>query len=144
MRAMWAAMAMICALANMFAASLHAESSPQDADAHTESGDDPRREWLDRVDEARRRYDAFAESVRLARQTEDASSSRASHLGDSTLRAGDIVVTETGLLLFTGAPTWPHDVCEFEHIGERRARALPHRNALLEILRAIRRGAASP
>lgn len=135
---------LIFAAASLAVAALpHAEPSFRDAVLQSEGDDELRREWLDKVDEARKRYDIFAASARLAQQ-DAVSYLRASHLDDSTLRAGDIVVTETGLLLFTGSQTSPHESCDFERVGETRARTLPHRNALLEILRATERRGAPP
>lgn len=131
----------ICSAANIFVATPQAaELSFRDASVESDAADDPRREWLDRVEDARKSYEAFAASVRLAaRDSNDAAPLRESHLDDWTLRAGDIVVTETGLLLFKGSQALPHETCDFERVGERRARSLPHRSALLEILRATAR-----
>lgn len=103
-----------------------------------------RREWLERIDEARERYDAFA--ARVTASLERAIAVRAyaplsedAYLDDATLRAGDIVVTSQGLLMFKGSPRLPYDSRDFERIGEGRARSLPHRSALLAILRAAAR-----
>lgn len=118
-----------------------AERMIDPASVESEATDDPRREWRERVEAARAQYEAFAARVaategRPAEDAAHASSSLASHLDDATLRAGDVVVTREGLLMFKGSETFPYDSHDFERIGEGRALSLPHRSALLEIMRA--------
>jgi len=100
--------------------------------------DDARAQWLQRIDEARERYDAFASRVvaDLDRAVETRAAGEEPRLDDPTLRRGDIVVTATGLLMFKGSSKFVYDLSDFEPVGEARARRSEHCAALLGILRA--------
>jgi hypothetical protein len=98
--------------------------------------DEEHRRWLARVEEARERYEAFAARVTGALERPSGAEPDDVYLDDDTLRAGDIVVTTAGLLLFKGSPRLPYARRDFEPLCETRARSLPHRSALLDILRA--------
>lgn len=108
------------------------------AAAEATRDDDARVEWLLRIDEARERYDAFATRVVADREraVETRDARQDARLDDPTLRKGDIIVTQTGLLMFEGSDKIAPDISDFAPIGEARARRSEHSATLLGILRA--------
>lgn len=108
------------------------------AAAEATRDEDARAEWLLRIDEARERYDAFATRVVADREraVETRDARQNARLDDPTLRKGDIIVTQTGLLMFEGSDKITPDISDFEPIGEARARRSEHSATLLGILRA--------
>lgn len=86
------------------------------AAAEATRAEDARVEWLLRIGEASERYDAFATRVV---ETRDARQN--ARLDDPTLRKGDIIVTQTGLLMFEGSDKIAPDISDFAPIGEARA-----------------------
>ena len=101
----------------------------------------PRQEWVEKVERARQRYEAFALQVTTASHlpSGDASkmppSSDASYLSDATLRRGDVVVTSRALLIFKGSVGFPFKKTDFERMGQSRTLSLAHQADLLEIQR---------
>jgi hypothetical protein len=119
------------------------DAPPASAPTRVESdaAEELRRDWLRRVEDARAQYEDFA-----ARASADAKAasengayatpSHISHLLDDTLRAGDVVATPDGLLVFKGSRAFPHEIGDFEPLGAHNARLSPHGSALLEYMRA--------
>ena len=102
------------------------------------AGQDSREAWLERVEQARLRYESFAARAASAssKLPQPAISTPINYLEDSTLRAGDVVVTERGLLVFKGAAHFPFAAADFEPIEHYAyAGPAPRRQVLLDIQR---------
>lgn len=85
--------------------------------------------WLAKVELSRREYEAFAAQARdrLSPRIEkrgrekgpgERTTSRTDYMADETLRDGDIIVTEKGLIVFTGASCFQHSASDFKTINQ--------------------------
>ena len=102
------------------------------------AGQDSRQAWLEQVEQARLRYESFAARAAsaLSKMPQPAIAGPINYLEDDTLRAGDVVVTERGLLVFKGAARFPFAAADFEPIEHYTyAGSAPHRQVLLQIQR---------
>ncbi|MFY9629196.1 MAG: hypothetical protein WAK03_13740 [Methylocystis sp.] len=94
--------------------------------ASIDSASDARLSWLARVERSRREYEAFAALARSRLRAHrgdsaiDKTSPAANYMNDETLRSGDIIVTDSGLLVFLGAPHFGHGASEFKSINQWR------------------------
>lgn len=127
--------AMILPLASAVSAEERATSAGNEPRETTEE----RAQWLERVEHARDHYEAFAARAAAGAHASSGegieTAAEPRHLTDDTLRAGDVVATKEGLLLFKGSMRFPYGETDFEPLGERPAPSLPHRNVLLELMR---------
>jgi hypothetical protein len=98
--------------------------------------------WLERVEQARARYEAFAAQARLSIHPKViepgvAPPPRASGiLEDPTLRRGDVVVTSDGLMVFRGGRGLPHSARDFDPVASPAAARASHGPELIELQRA--------
>ncbi len=100
------------------------------------AGQDSRQAWLEQVEQARLRYESFAARAAsaLSKMPQPAVSRPLNYFEDGTLRAGDVVVTERGLLVFKGAAHFPFAAADFEPLEHYTyAGSAPHRAVLLQI-----------
>ncbi len=90
---------------------------------------DARLSWLAKVERARREYEAFAARARYRllpimeiRQVEkspnESATIQTNYMADDTLRHGDIIVTEKGLIVFTGPSRFRHNASDFKTINQ--------------------------
>lgn len=101
--------------------------------------------WLQRVEEARARYEAFGARARLAihpKVTEPGvAPARTGILDDPTLRRGDVIVTSEGLMVFRGARRFPYTPSDFDPVPSSPAAAgARHAPELIELQRAHEQG----
>jgi hypothetical protein len=100
--------------------------------------------WLDRVEQARSRYEAFATRARLAIHPKviepGVAPTRTGILDDPTLRRGDVIVTSEGLMIFRGARRFPYTPGDFDPVASREAVGARHAPELIELQRAHERG----
>jgi hypothetical protein len=90
-----------------------------------------RRQWAARVERARDAYEEFARHAQSGRRRDEARSDArhsldvglTAFLDDSTLRSGDLVVTENGLRMFVGAHEPLHSLASFVDIEEAGAQS---------------------
>ena len=105
---------------------------------------DPRTAWLERVELARSRYEAFATRARLALhptvKEPGVAPTRTSILDDPTLRRGDVVVTSEGLLVFRGARRFPYTPADFDPVVAPAAAGVRHASELIELQRVHDQG----
>jgi hypothetical protein len=103
-------------------------------------GPPSRAAWLERVERARARYEAFAAGARLAlhpKVIEPGVAPRSTGLlDDPTLRRGDVVVTSDGLMVFRGSRAFPHTFGDFDPVRSPAAAAVRHAPELIELQRA--------
>ena len=98
--------------------------------------------WLERVEQARARYEAFAAQARLAIHPKVIEPGlppppRATGiLDDPTLRRGDVVVTSDGLMVYRGSRRFPHSFSDFDPVPSPAAGAAGHAPELIELQRA--------
>lgn len=138
--------ALIVALAGAGAPPAGAAGSPDASQFSVTVGDptgangapdqSPRDAWRVRVDEARRRYEAYAArayeryllfSGAKARRAADVSAGEsgfAAVLNDPTLRPNDIYVSDRGVLVFRGGSGPPYAAADFTPMPQERVRAL--------------------
>jgi hypothetical protein len=96
--------------------------------------------WRTRVERARQDYEAFAAEAR-SRVTKprksalETSAHARDYMSDETLRSGDVVVTDAGLMVFTGEPRLDHDAKDFKKLKQWRG-DLRYSARLFEIERA--------
>ena len=102
--------------------------------------------WLERVERAKTRYQAFAARARLALHPPviepgvapaRPAGAATGLFDDPTLRPGDVVVTSEGLMVFRGASRLPHARGDFEPIATAKTR---HGPELIELQRALTLG----
>jgi len=100
------------------------------------------RAWLERIEQARARYEAFAARgrARLARsetgiETGLSVAPPPSHLEDSTLARGDVIVTRDGLLIFNGAGRFPYAPSDFRRLDAETGARTPQLRAIEASLR---------
>ncbi len=96
--------------------------------------------WRARVEQGRRDYESFAARARSrlarARRAESPAAARSTgYMSDETLRDGDVIVTERGLVVFTGEPRPRHGEGDFKTLDQWRG-GLGYDRRLLEIERA--------
>jgi hypothetical protein len=100
--------------------------------------------WLERVEAARARYEAFAAQARLALHPKiaepGAAPGRTNILDDPTLRRGDVVVTSDGLMVFRGARRLPYSSADFDPVASPAAARASHGPELIELQRAHEQG----
>jgi hypothetical protein len=96
--------------------------------------------WLERVDRARTRYEAFATGARLSihpKVIEPGVAPRSTGiLDDPTLRRGDVVVTSDGLMVFRGSRGFPHTFGDFDPVRWPKSAGGHHTPELIELQRA--------
>ncbi len=87
--------------------------------------------WLAKVEVARREYEAFAALARgrlpprievgqRGKRPNESATIQTNYMADETLRSGDIIVTEKGLIVFTGASRFRHNASDFKTINQWR------------------------
>ena len=98
-----------------------------------------RAEWIARVEHAKRGYESFATRAweRYAARRPDAfgpqqTATPASYAQDATLRPGDLVMTDRGFLVYSGAE---NGQARFRTLAQWRG-ASPHRADLIELQKA--------
>lgn len=100
--------------------------------------------WLERVEQARSRYEAFAAQARFdihAKLREPGTARRATgFLDDATLRRGDVVVTAEGLMVFRGSRHFPYTYADFDAVRTPAAARANPAPKLIELQRAHERG----
>jgi hypothetical protein len=76
--------------------------------------------WLARIEQSRQDYEAFAAEARrrVARQKPERGAP--DYMSDDTLRNGDAIVTEKGLIVFTGEPGFRHEAADFRKLNQLR------------------------
>jgi hypothetical protein len=96
--------------------------------------------WLQRVEQARTRYEAFAAQARLSlhpRLREPGIAPGPTNiLADPTLRRGDVVVTSDGLMIFRGSRRFPYTSDDFDPITSLATAGSRHTPELIELQRA--------
>jgi hypothetical protein len=96
--------------------------------------------WLERVDRARVRYEAFATGARVSihpKVVEPGVAPRSTGiLDDPTLRRGDVVVTSDGLMVFRGLRGFPHTFGDFDPVRWPKSAGGRHTPELIELQRA--------
>jgi hypothetical protein len=96
--------------------------------------------WLERVEQARARYEAFATQARLSlhpKVIESGVTPRPTGiLDDPTLRRGDVVVTSEGLMVFRGTRGFPRTSGDFDPVVSPAAVRARHAPELIELQRA--------
>jgi hypothetical protein len=99
--------------------------------------------WLERVEQARRRYEAFAADARLSLHLKVPEPGTAPQptgfLDDPTLRRGDVVVAPEGLMVFRGARRFPYTYADFDAVRTPAAARANHAPELIELQRAHER-----
>ena len=114
------------------------------AEGRSSLGPGGRTAWLERVQAARARYEAFTARARLSlhpRIVEPGlAPARTSILGDPTLRRGDVVVTSEGLMVFRGARRFPYTPADFDPVASPAAAGANHGAELIELQRAHEQG----
>jgi hypothetical protein len=99
--------------------------------------------WLERVEQARRRYEAFAAQARLSIHLNvrepGAPPPRTGFLDDPTLRRGDVVVTPEGLMVFRGSRRFPYTHADFDAVRTPAAARANDAPELIELQRAHER-----
>ena len=99
--------------------------------------------WLERVEQARRRYEAFAAEARLSIHLKVPEPGTAPQptgfLDDPTLRRGDVVVAPEGLMVFRGARRFPYTYADFDAVRTPAAARANHAPELIELQRAHER-----
>jgi hypothetical protein len=120
-----------------------AESGSQSTyEGRSSVGPAGRTAWLERVEQARARYEAFAAQARLSIRAKViepgvAAPPRATGiLEDPTLRRGDVVVTSDGLMVFRGGRNFPHTSRDFDSVASPAAARASHGPELIELQRA--------
>ena len=112
-------------------------------------GPQNRTAWLERVEQARARYEAFAAQARLSIQpalVEPGSMPSVpikprpaqrptGILEDLTLRRGDVVVTPDGLMVFHGARRFPYAYEDFDPVKSPAGSRAAHAPELIELQR---------
>lgn len=100
--------------------------------------------WLERVEQARSRYEAFAARARVAVHPNviepGVAPTRTGILDDPTLRRGDVIVTSEGLMIFRGARRFPYTPGDFDAVALPGAAGARHAPELIELQRAHERG----
>jgi hypothetical protein len=100
--------------------------------------------WLERVEQARARYEAFAARGRLAIHPNlippGVAPTRTGILDDPTLRRGDVIVTSEGLMIFRDARRFPYTAGDFDPVASPVAAGARHAPELIELQRAHERG----
>jgi hypothetical protein len=102
--------------------------------------------WLERVEQARARYDTFAAQARLSIHPKVIEPGVAPPprvtgiLDDPTLRRGDVVVTLEGLMVFRGGRGLPHTSRDFDPVASPAAARASHAPELIELQRAHESG----
>lgn len=99
--------------------------------------------WLERVEQARARYLAFATQGRLSihqktiepRPSTPLARPSTGFLDDATLRRGDVVVTPAGLMVFRGSARFPFSYDDFDSVGSPAAVGARHGPELIELQR---------
>jgi hypothetical protein len=97
--------------------------------------------WRARVERSRQEYESFAAEARsrLIRPRRpavvQAGAPAHDYLSDETLRSGDVIVTDGGLVVFTGEPRLGHDPKDFKRLKQWRG-DLRYGARLMEIERA--------
>jgi hypothetical protein len=105
----------------------HGEEAAGEKAPVAETPADARRGWLEKIETDRRNHRAFLATKRdFSKPPEDF------YLTDSTLQPDDVIVTESGFLVFAGsADNYPHRETDFKRLnkaeGERRFRVRPSR-----------------
>jgi hypothetical protein len=103
-------------------------------------GSGSRAAWLQRVDLARTRYEAFAAQARLSIHPKviepGIAPRRTGLLNDPTLRRGDVVVTSDGLMVFRGSRRFPYTYGDFDPVRSPAASSASHAPELIELQRA--------
>ena len=100
--------------------------------------------WLERVEQARARYEAFAAKARASihpRVREPGiAPGRTNILDDPTLRRGDVVVTSDGLMVFRGSQRFPYTSDDFDPVASPVTAGARHAPELIELQRAHEQG----
>jgi hypothetical protein len=100
--------------------------------------------WLQRVEQARTRYEAFVAQARLSihpRVREPGiAPGRTYILDDPTLRRGDVVVTSDGLMVFRGSRRFPYTSDDFDPVASPATAGARHAPELIELQRAHEQG----
>jgi hypothetical protein len=100
--------------------------------------------WLERVEQARARYETFAAQARLSIRPKviepGVAPRRTSILDDPTLRRGDVVVTSEGLMVFRGSRRFPYTHGDFDPVASPAAVRARHAPELIELQRAHQQG----
>jgi hypothetical protein len=100
--------------------------------------------WLDRVEQSRARYEAFAARARLAIHPAiiepGVAPTRTGILDDPTLRRGDVIVTSEGLMVFRGGRRFPYTPADFDPVISPAAAGVRHAPELIELQRAHEQG----
>jgi hypothetical protein len=100
--------------------------------------------WLERVEQARARYETFAAQARLSLRPKiiepGVAPRRTSILDDPTLRRGDVVVTSEGLMVFRGSRRFPYTQGDFDPVASPAAVRARHGPELIELQRAHQQG----
>jgi hypothetical protein len=97
--------------------------------------------WRARVERSRQEYESFAAEARSRlikpRRLAVVQAGAPAHdyLSDETLRSGDVIVTDGGLVVFTGEPRLDHDAKDFTRLRQWRG-DLRYGARLMEIERA--------
>ncbi|GAC1331160.1 MAG: hypothetical protein NVSMB26_09230 [Beijerinckiaceae bacterium] len=96
--------------------------------------------WLQRVERARVRYEAFANQARLAIHPKiiepGAPPPATGFLNDTTLRRGDVVVTSEGLMVFRGSARFPYKNADFDPVESPAGARSRHAPELIELQHA--------
>jgi hypothetical protein len=132
-------------LAALVAGSALAQSAIQPLhEGRSSLGPANRAAWLERVEQARARYEAFAAGARLTIHPKVAEPGVAPRttgiLDDPTLRRGDVVVTSDGLMVFRGSRGFPHTFGDFDPVRWPASAGGSHTPELIELQRAQERG----
>ena len=100
--------------------------------------------WLERVEQAQARYEAFAAQARLSihpRVREPGiAPGRTNIFDDPTLRRGDVVVTSDGLMVFRGSRRFPYTSDDFDPVASPVTAGARHAPELIELQRAHEQG----
>ena len=133
--------AILAAISALIVAPVFAQPATQPLhEGRSSLGPGSRAAWLERVERARARYEAFALQARLAihpRVIEPGAPPPPRATGifdDPTLRRGDVVVTPEGLLVFRGSSHLPRSLSDFAPITS--AAPVRHAPELIELQRA--------
>jgi hypothetical protein len=131
-----------CSLLTLMAGPTFAQPAGQPLyEGRSSLGPPSRAAWLERVERARARYEAFAAGARLAIHPKViepgvAAPRSTGFLDDPTLRRGDVVVTSDGLMVFRGSRGLPHTFGDFDPVRSPAAAAARHAPELIELQRA--------
>ena len=121
-----------------------AQSGPGPVYEGRSSLEPSRAAWLERVEQARARYEAFAAQARLSihpRVREPGiAPGRTNIFDDPTLRRGDVVVTSDGLMVFRGSRRFPYTSDDFDPVASPVTTGARHASELIELQRAHEQG----